>query len=340
MQSHPTHPIPPDRLFDMGSAYRRAKVLLSAVELDIFSTLAKGPLDADALTRSIGLDHRGAHDFLDALVALDLLLRGDDGRYGNAPDCAIYLDRESPDFIGGIFAQYNSREYKMWSSLTDSLRTGKPQNGGDSANHFATIYHEPQRFRAFVDAMTAGSLPSAKSIAGRFPWADYRTLCDIGTAQGCLPVQVARAHLNIAAIGFDLPELKPVFEQYAVSNNLADRLRFQPGNFFTDPLPSADVLVFGRVLHNWDLPTKKMLLKNAHQALPVGGAVIVYETLIDDDRSENTGGLLSSLNMLVWTSGGFGYSGADCTGWMREAGFSSMRVEPLVAGQSMVVGVK
>ena len=183
-------------------------------------------------------------------------------------------------------------------------------------------------------------LTTASAIAAKFPWTDYRTLMDIGTAQGCLPVQIARAHSHISGGGFDLPELSKTFTNYVSENGLTDRLNFHGGSFFDDDLPEADVLVFGRVLHNWDLETKKMLLRKAYRALSKGGAVIVYDMLIDDERRSAVDGLLSSLNMLVWTAAGFGYSGTECTAWMREAGFDEFRVDPLVAGQSMVIGRK
>jgi precorrin-6B methylase 2 len=329
-----------ERLYNIGSAYRRAKVLLSAIELDLFSMLAKGPLDAAVLAGQLGIDRRGARDFFDALVALGLLNRISDGRYQNTKAGNLYLDKAKPTYLGGSFDQYNRREYGMWGSLTEALRTGRPRTEINGHDHFESIYHDPVRFRSFVDAMTAGSLLSARRIAEQFPWEQYRTLCDVGTAQGCLPVQVALAHSHIEAIGFDLPELASAFRQYAHENGLAQRLQFRAGDFFHDFLPEADVIVFGRVLHNWDLATKKMLLAKAHQALPEGGAVIVYDMLIDDERSSSASGLLSSLNMLLWTSGGFGYTGADCIGWMRGAGFDEMRVERLAGGNSMVVGNK
>ena len=188
--------------------------------------------------------------------------------------------------------------------------------------------------------MTAGSLPAAKAIAARFPWTEYRTVMDIGTSQGCLPVQIALAHPHLSAGGFDLPELGEPFREHAGEHGLTERVQFHPGNFFHDALPRADVLVFGRVLHNWDLPTKRMLLRKAFQAVRKNGAIIVYDTLIADNRCSGAAGLLSSLNMLVWTTAGFGYTGADCMEWMREAGFRGMRVEPLVTSQSMIVGFK
>ena len=141
-------------------------------------------------------------------------------------------------------------------------------------------------------------------------------------------------------IGFDLPEVGPIFEDYIADNGLADRVRFQPGSFFDEPIPNADVVMMGHILHDWDLPTKKMLISKAYEALPTGGAFVVYEAIIDDDRSKNAFGLLMSLNMLIETPGGFDYTGADCIGWMQEAGFHSTRVEHLVGPDSMVIGIK
>ncbi|HYG80556.1 MAG TPA: methyltransferase, partial [Pyrinomonadaceae bacterium] len=155
-----------------------------------------------------------------------------------------------------------------------------------------------------------------------------------------VPVQVALAHTHLTGGIFDLPGVGPVFEEYVARHGLSDRLRFYPGNFFSDALPSADVLIMGHILHDWDLEEKRMLLKKAYDALPAGGALIVFEALIDDERRENTFGLLMSLNMLIETPGGFDYTGADCSGWMRDAGFSQTRVERLVGPDSMVVGIK
>jgi O-methyltransferase domain len=117
-------------------------------------------------------------------------------------------------------------------------------------------------------------------------------------------------------------------------------VRFVSGSFFTADLPKADVVTMGHILHDWDLPTKRMLIAKAYQALPTGGALIVYEAIIDDERKANAFGLMMSLNMLIETPGGFDYTGADCAGWMKEAGFSAVRVEHLVGPDSMVIGIK
>ena len=199
-------------------------------------------------------------------------------------------------------------------------------------------YADQAQLEIFARAMTAGSLACAEALAAKFPWWNYSTMIDVGAAQGCLPVQIAQAHQHISCGGFDLPPLRPLFDQYVQEHGLSERLRFYAGDFFQDRLPRADVLVMGRVLHNWDLATKKMLLRKAYDALPASGALIIYERLIDDERRVNAAGLLASLNMLIMTEGGFDFSAADCTAWMEETGFHNMSTEPLTDEQSMVVG--
>jgi len=311
-----------------------------AVELELFTALAEGPLDCGALRERVGIDLRGARDFFDALVALGLLERDDAGRYNNTPETHCYLDARKSSYIGGDLAHLNERMYPTWNGLTEALRTGKPQNGLAKSDYFPALYANQAGLNAFVRGMTGGSLLAARAIAAKFPWRDYATVIDIGTAEGCLPVEIARVHAHIRGGGFDLPQVRPHFDDYVRRHDLVDRLSFYPGDFLSDPLPGADVLVMGRVLHNWDLETKKMLLENAYEALPSGGTLIVYERLIDDQRRASSAGLLASLHMLIMTAGGFDFTAADCIGWMREAGFERTCVEPLALGLSMIVATK
>ena len=236
----------------------------------------------------------------------------------------------------------NHRLYSHWGNLTEGLRTGLPQNEakGGGNDVFATLYADPGRLKQFLSAMTGVSRGANLAIASKFDWKEYKHFVDVGTAQGDLAVQVALAHPHLTGTGFDLPEVAPIFEEYAASSGAGDRLSFHPGSFFDMDLPKADVILMGHILHDWDLVTKKMLVRKAFEALPSGGALVVYEALIDDDRAENAFGLMMSLNMLIETPGGFDFTGADCTSWMKEAGFAGMRVEHLVGPDSMVVAIK
>jgi SAM-dependent methyltransferase len=323
-----------------GLGFWASKTLLSAVELGLFTELARGPLSAETLRQRLGLHERSSQDFFDALVALRFLERGN-GKYANTPETDFFLDRNKPTYVGGILEMSNARLYAYWNSLTEGLRTGQPQNeaktGGDL---FGSLYGSPEKLESFLKGMTGISLGAARAIAEKFPWTKYATVADIGAAQGAVPVQLALAHPHLEAIGYDLPVVRLVFQQYAQIHGVDHRVRFQSGDFFKDRLPSADVIIMGHILHDWNLEQKLQLIQKVYDALPEGGAFIVYEALIDDDRRENAFGLLMSLNMLIETPGGFDYTGADCQGWMRKAGFRETRVEHLIGPDSMVVGIK
>ncbi len=333
--------VTPEKIMQLGLGFWGSKTFLSAVELGLFTELANGPLSAEQLTERLELNSRSARDFFDALVALGMLER-QDGLYRNTPEASQFLVKNKLGYIGGMLEMANERLYPFWGSLTEGLRTGLPQNeiktGGGGL--FESIYGDPARLRLFLGAMTGLSMGASKAIAEKFPWKNYKTVIDLGGAQGGLLVQICLAHPHITGTNFDLPVVGPIFEEYVATNGLSGRLKFMPGDFFKDPLPAADVITMGHILHDWNLDEKRMLLKKAYEVLPEGGALIVFEALIDDERRQNAFGLLMSLNMLIETPGGFDYTGKDCSGWMREAGFKETRVEHLMGPDSMVVGIK
>ncbi len=330
----------PQAILSLGLGFWKAKALLSAVELGLFTELCGGARDAETLARRLGLHPRGARDFFDTLVALGMLQRHD-GLYSNAPEANTFLDRNKPSYVGGLLELANGRLYPVWGSLTEALRSGQPQNEAkEETDYYADMCDDPARLRNFLNAMTGISLETSKVIARKFPWQHYRTFVDVGGAQGALSVQLAAAHRHLAGGSFDLEPIGRFFDEYVASFGLAERLRFYSGDFFEDPLPTADVLIMGHVLHNWNMEEKRVLIRKAFEALPEGGVLLVYEALIDDERRRNDFGLLMSLNMLLVTSGGFVYTGAECESWLREAGFGATRVEHLVGPDSMVVATK
>jgi hypothetical protein len=337
MQSHPT----PEKILQTGLAFWASKTLLSAIEMGLFTELAHGAEPFEALHTRLGLHPRSARDFLDALVSIGFLKREGDA-YGNTAETDLFLDKKKPSYIGGVLEMANHRLYPFWGHLTEGLRTGLPQNeirsGGPGL--FEMLYADPAKLKEFLRAMTGLSHGANLTIARSFPWKDYKTFADVGTAQGDLAAQIALANPHLRGSGLDLAEVAPIFEEYAKAAGVSDRLTFVPCDFFKQDLPKTDVVLMGHILHDWDLPTKKMLIRKAFDALPRGGALVVYEAIIDDARTKNSFGLLMSLNMLIETPGGFDYTGADCSGWMKEAGFATTRVEHLVGPDSMVVGIK
>jgi precorrin-6B methylase 2 len=332
----------PDKILQTGLAFWPSRTLLTAVEMNVFGTLASGPMTLESLRSTLALHKRGARDFLDTLVALGFLERDGVDLYRNAAEADAFLDPAKPSYVGGILEMAGRRLYPFWNRLGDALRTGERQNetrdGG--ADFFGDLYADPQRLDGFLRAMTGVSRGANLAIARQFPWHNYDTFADVGTAQGDLAVQIALANPHLTGIGFDLPQVKATFDRYAQQTGVGSRVKFAAGSFFTDPLPEAEVVLMGHILHDWNLAEKRMLLKKAYDALPAGGAVVIYDAIIDDDRRANAFGLMMSLNMLIETPGGFDYTGADCCSWLWEAGFRETRVEHLVGPDSMVVGIK
>src|SRR3954471_14806707 len=205
----------PERILQTGLAFWPSKALLSAIELNVFGELAQGPEAFERLRGRLGLHERSARDFLDTLVALGFLQRDGD-RYANTPETDFFLDRKKPSYVGGILEMANHRLYPFWGHLTEALRTGQPQNevkhGGPGL--FETLYADPDRLKGFLAAMTGISHGANMTIARAFPWKDYRTFVDVGTAQGDLAAQIALANPHLRGTGFDLPEVGPIFQEY------------------------------------------------------------------------------------------------------------------------------
>jgi SAM-dependent methyltransferase len=338
LQSHEKHH-GPGRILEFAFAFRQARALMSAVEFDLFTVLSEGPLECGALARRVNINLRGARDFFDVLAAHELIHRDQRGRYRNAADCDRYLNRRSPDYLGDLVEHLNTRMYEIWGRLTRSLRSGAPQSGALGDSGYKALYADPATFAKFLRAMTAGSRVPAIALAREFNWKEYASFMDIGTAQGCVPVELAMAHPHLVGGGFDLPEVQVAFHDYVNTLGLGSRLSFHAGNFFEDEFPGADVLIMGRILHNWGLPTKKMLLQKAHRALPPGGVLIVYDPMLDDDR-RNIAALFASLTMLLETQDGFECTLGDCRDWMVEVGFHGIQPVKLDAGHTAMIGCK
>lgn len=322
-----------------------SKTLLSAVELGLFTELAKQPMTATQIAKALALSSRAVPDFPDALVALGFLKRADSGpdaRYSNTPESAMFLDRNTSSYIGGILEMANARLYRFWADLTEALKTGAPQNeikdSGESM--FAKLYEVPERLEQFMNAMSGISAESFNAFAHKFNFSKFSTLCDVGGATGQLSCMVAAANPHMRCTSFDLPAVVPIAARRIDKAGLRDRVTAVGGDFFVDPLPTADVITMGKILHDWNLDKKKMLIRKAYDALPEGGAFVVIEALIDDARRENAFGLLMSLNMLIEFGDAFDYTGSDFAAWCREVGFRSFEVISLTGPSSAAVAYK
>ena len=335
----------PARIMEVGMAFWPAKALLSAVELGLFTELGANSMTGRELQGALQLHPRANPDFFDTLVALRFLDRdgnGSEARYRNTEETALFLDRHSPQFIGGFLEMANARLYRFWGDLTDALRTGSPQNEikHTGASMFAELYSKPERLEQFMDAMSGISAGNFQALAEKFDFSRYRTVCDVGGATGLLSMLVATKHPHLRCTSADLPAATLIAERKIEAAGLADRISAKSLDFFAEPLPKADVITMGMILHDWNLEKKMHLIRAAYDALPPGGAFVVVENLIDDARRENAFGLMMSLNMLIEFGDAFDFTAADFFRWCREVGFSRTEVIPLAGPASAGVAYK
>jgi predicted O-methyltransferase YrrM len=337
--------IDPSHIMEVGMGFWASKTLLSAVELELFTKLGSDSTTGPEMAEALGLHERAIPDFPDALVALGVLDRdgeGSDAAYRNTPEAAVFLDKASPAYIGGILEMANARLYPFWGDLTEALQTGKPQNEIKHTGEamFEELYSDPDRLEQFMNAMTGISMGPFQMLAEKFDFSRYETLCDVGGATGQLSITVANRHPHMRCTSFDLPVVEPIAKRTIEAAGLSERVTAAGGDFFADPLPKADVITMGLILHDWNLERKMQLIKAVYEALSDGGAFIVIENLIDDARRENVFGLMMSLNMLIEFGDAFDFTGKDFAKWCEEVGFKEVDVVPLAGPTSAGIAYK
>ncbi len=335
----------PSSILQTAFGFWQSKVLLTAVEFGVFTKLSHRRLTGAELGAELQLHPRAIPDFFDALVAMKFLDREDEGpqaKYYNTPEGSLFLDEASPRYIGGILIMLNARLFKYWNDLPEALRTGKPQNEVKYGHKgiFEALYSDLPGLEQFMGAMTGLSRLNFEAFAEKYDFSRCRTLCDVGGATGLLSIEVARRHSHLKCISFDLPPVEPIAKKHIAAAGLAERVATAAGDFFKDPLPKADIITMGMILHDWNLEKKMHLIRAAYEALPAGGALVAIEALIDDARRENVQGLLMSLNMLIEFGDAFDYSGADFRKWCGEAGFQRFETIHLAGASSAAVAYK
>jgi SAM-dependent methyltransferase len=334
-----TPALTPTALIELGTAFRSAKVLLGAVELGLFTVLADRPLTEPEIRDRLGLHPRGSRDFLHALVRLGLL-ESDGERYGNGDAADRHLVRGRPGYVGGFLQRADRVLYPAWGNFIVSLRTGESQiEGRGDDNMFARLYRRPDQITDFLAMMDALTGTVGPELSRRFDWSRYGSVLDVGGGRGNLAAVLVRDHPHLRACVFDLPPVEPVFSAHMADLGTEGRVHFRGGDFFADPLPPADVLILGHVLEDWTPERRRLLVRKAFEAVDPGGALLIYDPMLDGLRSPLPN-LLTSLTMLVVTHGGSEYSIDDCRGWLREAGFAEPSVATLETNDTLVVAHK
>ena len=252
----------PKKILDTGFGFWGSKVLLSAVELEVFTALSGRSMTAKRLGQKLGLHERGLYDFFDTLVSMGFLERDGDGpqaEYRNTDETAHFLDKNQPQYIGGILEMSSQRLFKFWHDLPEALRTGKPQNEIKHSRKpmFEELYEDLPRLEQFMGAMTGISRGNFIALAEKYDFSKYQTLLDVGGATGILSIIVAQKFPHLKCISFDLAQVLPIAQKHIAAAGLTDRIQAVSGDFFKEPLPKADCITMGMILHDWNAGNKK-----------------------------------------------------------------------------------
>ena len=345
MEPSKANQITPDKIMQIGMGFWASKTLLTAVNMKLFTHLSNNPMSGIKIKETLGLNKRSLFDFLDTIVALGFLNRIgllDDAVYSNTSDTDLFLDQNKPSYIGGILEMSNNRLYPFWADLEECLKTGKPQNEtkNDGPPIFEAIYADESKLKEFLHAMGGAQTGNFMMLANAFDFSNYNTLCDVGGSGGNLSIHIAKNNPHITCKSFDLPPVTAVANENISAFGLSDRVTAISGDFFVDEFPKSDVITMGNILHDWGTSDKLMLITKAYNALPEGGALIVIENIIDNDRNKNAFGLLMSLNMAIETEEGYDFTAADFDKLAKQVGFTSTKVMPLTGPSSAVIAIK
>jgi len=337
--------VDPSKIMQIGMGFWASKTLLTAINMGLFTHLAEKELTGQEIKTKLGLHERSLYDFLDTLVSLGFLQRSglkETAIYSNAIDSDLFLDKTKQSYVGGILEMSNNRLYGFWNDLEEGLKTGKPQNETKTGGVpiFEALYGDEAKLRQFLNAMGGIQMGNFMKFSNAFDFSKYNTHCDLGGAGGYLAAQIAMNNANMSCTTFDLPPVAPIATVNIGMMGLSDRVSVQSGDFFNNDIPIVDVITMGNVLHDWGTQDKKILIRKAYDALPKGGALVVIENIIDDNRSENAFGLLMSLNMMIETPEGYDFSFADFNEWAKEIGFVETSIMPLTGPSSAVIAIK
>lgn len=321
----------PEQIVRLGNRFSDAKALLTAVDLDLFGVLQDNPGTAEEIRTRLDVAGRGLSDLLHLLAALGLL-DFEDGRFANTPSAAKYLIRGTDDYIGGFLLRSDRNLYPAWGKLAEALRTGKPQAVGN----FDQVVADPRLLRQFIGMMDGLTQVLGPQLVAAYDFARHRTVLDVGGCRGNLLSKVLGANPGITGTVFDLPQMEPFFAELMAETGLTGRASFRGGNFFEDPLPTAHLVNLGHVLHDWDPAQRKELVAKAYAAVEPGGALLVYDRMLDDEPA-HVENLVISLDMLLVTDGGSEYPVTEVKEHAAAAGCRDITEQPLGAYDTLVI---
>jgi acetylserotonin N-methyltransferase len=285
--------------------FRASKAMFVAVSLGIFDQLHRQTATAAELAETLGCEAHALERILGSCVALQLLTVID-GRYRNTEAATRFLRLESPETLSGYILYSDRVLWRLWAHLQDAVCQGThrwQQEFGSREGIFEHFFASDQDKETFLAGMHGmGRLASPAAVAA-FDLSGFTRMVDVGGATGHFVIEACHCYPQLQGIIFDLPAVVPVSRVYVSEAGMERRIHTVAGDFFTDPLPGADLYALGRILHDWSEEKVRFLLRKVCEHLPTGGGLLICEKLLNEDRSGPSSAYLQSLNMLVCTEG-------------------------------------
>jgi acetylserotonin O-methyltransferase len=292
-------------VLELLQAFRLSKTMFTALQLGIFDQLASGPYTVQQLAECLKLNEGALKRLLDGCVSLSLL-EHDGAEYHNSPTAMRFLVSDSPATLAGYVRYSDQSLYKLWDGLADAVREGTNRwapTFGSRASLFDHYFRNETSTRSFLGGMHGFGQTTSDVIVRAFDLSGFKHLVDLGGATGHLAMAACVAYPEMKATVLDLPPVQKFALEHISQSPAVDRLSFVGSDFFADEIPAADLYCLGRILHDWDDPKINILLSKIFAKLPVDGALLVTETLVNEDRSGPVYSLMQDLNMLVCTDG-------------------------------------
>lgn len=317
----------PEGIRKLASDFWASRALLTAVELDLFTTLGEEGCDVAKAADRMGTDRRATRMLLDALCALNLLDKSGQ-TYHNTTAAGRYLQRGQPDDAwAAVMNRVNM--WDRWSTLSECVREGSPMG---MSNHAG-----PSSTQAYIAATHKIAALAAPPLVASLEIPEVRRVLDVGGGSGAYTVAVLRAHPGATGEIMDLPPVVRLASRYIREAGMEQRVTLRPVDFTVAPLGSGfDLVLLSYVMHLNSAELNKRLLARAFDALAPGGTLVINDYVLQSDKTLPRHAALYALNMLVTTHSGGVYSVDEYADWLLEAGFSQVRKVPLLGPTDVV----
>ncbi|NMB83470.1 MAG: acetylserotonin O-methyltransferase [Ignavibacteria bacterium] len=319
----------PDSIRNIANSFQQSRIILTAIELEIFTVLDKHLMQSEDVAQKINCDPRAVNRLMNALVALGFL-RKVHGKFYNTETSAKYLIKGKPEYMGNL--DHTNNLWDSWSTLTEAVRHGKsvldrPRKNDNREDFIAAMHYRAQR--------------EAKIISLMLDLNNVNKMLDIGGGSGAFTYEFMSVNPNMKGVIFDLPNIIPITKKYADQYQLGNRLNFIEGDYLVDQFGNGyDLILLSAIVHINSYEQNKELIKKCSDSLNAGGQIIIRDFIMNDDRTEPANAAMFSLNMLVGTEYGDTYTESEMKEWFINSGINQVIRKDTGFGSNLLIGIK